>query len=164
MPPPPPQKKKKKYIYIYIYINIYIWVCNVHVYVPNRFGMVFRFGMPLVPIRIQFCFCFSGNSNNKWRFDSLWCGMTDRCINASESRFWDGSERAGINPTQHESSGCDQLRFPCLSRNTPQTCAERSTSERDQQNSVEIKCHVAFHLPQQVISVHSSLVHKRNEV
>ncbi len=32
------------------------------------------------------------------------------------------------------------------------------------QSVVEIKCHIAFHLPQQVISVHSSLVHKRNEV
>ncbi len=162
---PPPPKKKKKNIYIYIYINIYIWGVTLHVYVPNRFGMGLSVRYALVPNEYSFVFCFSGNSNNKWRFDSLWCGMTDRCINASESRFWDGSETCWYKPnTSIESSGCDQLRFPCLSRNTPQTCAERSTSERDQQNSVEIKCHVAFHLPQQVISVHSSLVHKRNEV
>ncbi len=45
--------------------------------------------------------CFSsGNSHNKCRFDSLWCGMTDRCINALESHFWDVQKHAGINPKQ----------------------------------------------------------------
>ncbi len=110
--------------------------------------------------------------------------MTDHCINALESRFWEGSETCWYKPnTSIDSSGRDQLRFLCLSRDAPQTCAERSASERDhsflcptrfnankhdwtshascncsisvstterhQQNSVAIKCHVAFHLPQQ---------------
>ncbi len=113
---------------------------------------------------------FSGNSNDKWCLDSLWSGVTDRCVN--ESRFWDGS---GINI---DWSGYDQLRFSCPSRDAPQTCTSFnvnkhdwtshtscnhsisvSTAERHQQITVEITRHVAFHLPQQVISVHSSLVH-----
>ncbi len=135
--------------------------------------------------------CFSsGNSHNKCRFDSLWCGMTDRCINALESHFWDGSETRWYKPkTSIDSSGRDQLRFPCLNRDVPHTCDEQSASERNHSflrttslnmnkhdwtshascncsvfqprkhiNKTEIKCHVAFNLPQQVISVHSSLV------
>ncbi len=182
--------------YIYIYIYIYIRGVTVHVFVPNRFGTGLSIRYACVPNEYGRPF-FSGNSNNECRFDSLWCGMTDRCINALESRFWDGSETCWYKPnTSIDSSDRDQLRFPRLSRDAPQTCAvmaewsasERdhsflcttsfnvnkhdwtshascncsvsvSTAERHQQNSMEIKCHVAFHLPQQVISVHSSLVH-----
>ncbi len=117
----------------------------------------------------------------------LWCGMSDRCIKALESSLWYGSETCWYkHNTSIDSSGCDQLRFPCLSRDAPQTCAEQSASERDhsflcttsfntnkhdwtshascnwpisvstmkrcQQNSVEIKCHLEFHLPQSSVS------------
>ncbi len=99
---------------------------TVHVVVPNRFGTGLSVRHACVPNRYSI-FIFSGNSNNEWRFDSLWCGMTDCCINTLESRFWDGSETCWYKPnTSIDSSGRDQLRFPCLSRNTPQTCAERS--------------------------------------
>ncbi len=94
---------------------------------------VFRFSTHVYrtnTVFISFIF-FSKFKYNKWRFDHL-CGMTDRCINALESRFWDGSETCWYKPnTSIDSSGRDQLRFPCLSRDALQTCAERSTSERD---------------------------------
>ncbi len=35
---------------------------------------------------------------NKCRFDNLWCGMRDRCINALKSRFWDASEKCRYKP------------------------------------------------------------------
>ncbi len=49
-------------------------------------------------------------------------------------RFWDGSdsEKCWYKPnTSIDSSGRDQLLFPCLRRDAPHTCAERSASERD---------------------------------
>ncbi len=140
---------------------------TVHVFVPNGFstGLSVRYA------------CVS---HNNWCFDSLWCGMTDRCINALESR-WTVQKRADINPTQALTGAAaigSGSRVWAVTRHRlvksgarvnaiipssvllvltrinmtehlmPYRSISVSTAERHQQNSVEIKCHVTFHLPQ----------------
>ncbi len=64
------------YIYIYIYISyrkclLWVFRFSMHVYRTNRY-------------------IFSGNSDNKCCFGSLWHGVTDRCILTPQ--FWRQSE------------------------------------------------------------------------
>ncbi len=95
----------KQNIAILTCIDIFFSV-TVHVFVPNRFGTGLSVRYACVPNEYSIYFFFSGISNNKWHFDSLWCGMTDCCINALESRFWDASETCWYNPdTSIGSSG-----------------------------------------------------------
>ncbi len=113
---------------------------------------------------------------------------TDRCINALESCFWDASETCCYKPnTAIDSSGRDQLRFPCPSRDARQrwarvnaispssftTCFNMNKHDWKSHASCNCSisvltaerhqqnsleiCYVAFHLLQQAIRVHSSL-------
>ncbi len=180
------------YIYIYIYIYIIVILCNrgvtAHVFVPNRFDTGLSVRYACVPNENSIYLFFSGNSNNKWRFGSLWCDITDRCINASESRLWDGSETCWYKPnTSIDSSDHRSAPVPvsepwrtadlcrawvnAIIRSSvllvltwinmtehlmPHVIAQSVFQPR---KDIKKKCHAACHLPQQVISVHSSLVH-----
>ncbi len=135
-----------KFLNLHYHFKFWGWEdCFIFEYSKNTKAMLWNITTRGVTVHVfdffRFCthvsqtntvFIFSGNSNNKWRFDSLWCGMTDRCINALESHFWDGSETCWYKPkTSIDSSGRDQLRFPCLNRDVPHTCDEQSASERN---------------------------------
>ncbi len=59
---------------------------TVHVFILNRFGTGLSVQYNVYQMNRDY---FLWNSNNTCCFDNLWCGMTDRCINTLESRFWD---------------------------------------------------------------------------
>ncbi len=171
------KKRQIKQLKKIIIFSVYNRGVSVHVFITIILG---------TGLSVRYAYSFHQES----RSDSLWCGVTDRCINVLESRFWDASDTCSINPTQaltraaaissgsrvwavmcciHAQSGRDHS-FLCttsFSANkhewTSHASCNRSisvsTTERRQQNRAEIKCHVAFHLPQQVISVHSSLLY-----